>query len=251
MPREIFPHSEAVAAIGLRNAVGWQIPRGMSEDQWRAAGLMLARSESSFLWQLGDWWSFGESHYGDRTALLESRDWQGPSLQTCQDAGWVARTFGTSRRREVLSFSHHREAASLAPGEADDVLSWAESPARNGNKPRSTRELREEIRRRKDRQSETDIKQLLMERHDERRQRTPTMRSLLTPAITLTSEEEIEISQRAKSVEVRRNELIQAEAEDLIDVLERELSDFEAFRVRLLKVGSFSFEAALNRRAPR
>jgi hypothetical protein len=36
----------------------------------------------------------------------------------------VCRKFETSRRREDLTFNHHREVAALAPDEADALLDW-------------------------------------------------------------------------------------------------------------------------------
>jgi hypothetical protein len=58
----------------------------------------------------------------------------------------VARAFETSRRRDTLSFSHHREVASLSTQDADRLLDWAEQPLRNDGRPRSTRELRSQVR---------------------------------------------------------------------------------------------------------
>jgi len=58
-------------------------------------------------------------------ALIEAEDWEGLG-QTCMDAAWVAKAFGTSRRREVLSFNHHEEVAALPPDEADALLDWCE-----------------------------------------------------------------------------------------------------------------------------
>jgi hypothetical protein len=52
--------------------------------------------------------AFGEHRYGERKALVESDDWQGPIFQTCMDAANTCRAFETYRRREVLSFSHRR-----------------------------------------------------------------------------------------------------------------------------------------------
>jgi hypothetical protein len=57
----------------------------------------------------------------------------------------VARAFETSRRRDVLAFSHHREVALLSPEDADRWLDWAEEPLCNRGKPRSTRELRRQV----------------------------------------------------------------------------------------------------------
>jgi hypothetical protein len=48
--------------------------------------------------------------------IAEAADWTGPSFQTCKNS--VARKFETSRRREVLPFTHHAEVAALDPGKA-------------------------------------------------------------------------------------------------------------------------------------
>jgi hypothetical protein len=69
-------------------------------------------------------------------------------LEACRNYAMVARAFETSRRRDVLSLSHHREVAVLSPADADQLLDWAEEPRRNGGKPRSTRELRSQVRSR-------------------------------------------------------------------------------------------------------
>jgi hypothetical protein len=86
-----------------------------------------------------------EARYGERKAMVEAGDWEGPKYQTCREAAMVCRKFETSRRREDLTFKHHREVAALPPDEADALLDWcAETP-----KPRSTRELRSEVHRRR------------------------------------------------------------------------------------------------------
>jgi hypothetical protein len=68
-------------------------------------------SDHGVSWWIGDWWAFGEQRYGDRKAITEADDWDGPAFQTCADAAMVCRAFETSRRREVLSFTHHAEVA--------------------------------------------------------------------------------------------------------------------------------------------
>jgi hypothetical protein len=67
------------------------------------------------------------ARYGQRKAMVEAEEWEGPSYQTCADAAMVCRKFETSRRREVLSFNHHREVAALPPAEADAMLDEAEA----------------------------------------------------------------------------------------------------------------------------
>ena len=85
----------------------------MSEAEWRAGGALLGKIERSVSWWLGDWWAFGEARYGERKTIVDAEDWEGPDFKTCANAANVARAFETSRRREVLSFSHHAEVAAL------------------------------------------------------------------------------------------------------------------------------------------
>ena len=59
----------------------------------------------------------------------------GPAYESCRAAARVARDFETLRRRDLLSFQHHREVAALPPDEADD---WCEETP----KLHLTRELR-------------------------------------------------------------------------------------------------------------
>lgn len=109
-----------------------------SYDEWRAVGRQLARVVNGAMWWLGDWWAFGEHRYGERAAAAaEDIGW---SFQTCANAASVARAFETSRRREVLSWSHHAEVAALDPVDADDLL------AKATKNDWSTRQLRTETR---------------------------------------------------------------------------------------------------------
>jgi N6-adenosine-specific RNA methylase IME4 len=134
---------------GERGANWYCPPDGLSPEQWEAAGHCLLSVERSVMWWIGDWWAYGQAKYGERVNAV--KEWDGPAFQTCMDAAWVCRKFETSRRREVLSFKHHREVASIDDTvEADALLDWAEEPLRNGEcKPRPTRELRAEVNRRK------------------------------------------------------------------------------------------------------
>jgi hypothetical protein len=89
-------------------------------------------------WWVGDWWKYEGHEYGDRKAALEAGDWQGPAYQTCRNNGWVCEAFETSRRRDILTFTHHAEAAGLSSDEADAILDEAE---RNGLSPSQVRAL--------------------------------------------------------------------------------------------------------------
>ncbi len=124
------------------------LPDNLSEEQWIAIGQAILGVRSATRWWLGDWWASGEHRYGNRRALVEGELWDGPSLQGCMDVASVARAFETSRRREALSFGHHREVASLPADQADALLDWAGEPLSSGGRARSVRALREERARR-------------------------------------------------------------------------------------------------------
>lgn len=110
---------------GNLTKISWELPASMTEGDWKAAGQALSQVDGAMNWWLGDWWRFGEHKYGDRKALVDSEEWTGPKFQACADAAWVCAKFETSFRYEVLSFTHHRAAASLPFDEAIRVLNWA------------------------------------------------------------------------------------------------------------------------------
>jgi hypothetical protein len=122
---------------------GLELPEGLPFERWRAIGLALDRMDSSLQWARGDWWNYGGHRYGERARAVEALD--DLTLQAWADCGTVARRFGTSRRREVLSFQHHREVLALDPAEADRLLGECVTP--EGRRGRSTRWLRLEVQR--------------------------------------------------------------------------------------------------------
>ncbi len=113
---------------GTLSKTGWELPSAMSESEWKEAGAMLAKVEGAMNWWLGDWWAFGEHGYGDRKALVESDEWEGPAYETCKWAGSICKTFARANvlgdetkpiRRELPTFRHHAECASLPAEESD------------------------------------------------------------------------------------------------------------------------------------
>jgi N6-adenosine-specific RNA methylase IME4 len=128
----------------------YRLPENLNVHQWVAVGEQLMSVEKSLMWWVGDWWVYGQKKYGERAAIV--RDMAGPAFQTCADAGWVSGKFETSRRREVLTFNHHKEVAGLDDEVADELLDWAAEPMSSGDpksKPRTIRELRMAVNRRK------------------------------------------------------------------------------------------------------
>jgi N6-adenosine-specific RNA methylase IME4 len=129
---------------------GWQPPDDLSETEWRAIGNKFGHAERSLLWVIGDWWNAYKPEWGARADFFKDR-WQGPAHQTCVNASNVSKRFDFNRRRLNLTFAHHAEVAALPPAEADELLDWAEAPIATTSKPRSTRELRSEVSRRRNR----------------------------------------------------------------------------------------------------
>jgi len=101
---------------------GQPIREGLSFEEWKEYGLNLGRIEKIYMWKVGEWWTYGEINYGDKTSIIKSEDWDGPSYQTCANAGWVFKKFHFSRRRENLSWAHHAVVASLDEEDADRFL---------------------------------------------------------------------------------------------------------------------------------
>lgn len=118
------------------------VPKGQTFDEWRAMGEKLHRTERVLNWWIGDWWAAGEHRYGER-AKAAAEGIFGVGYQALKDMAMVARAFEPSRRRDLLTFTHHRETAALPPEEADALLSKAESESL------PTRQLRIEAMKRK------------------------------------------------------------------------------------------------------
>lgn len=102
---------------------GLELPADLSYDEWADYGERLFAMERGVMWAIGDWWRYGEHKYGERAAaVLDSRF----SYQTFRDAGWVSAAIEPSRRRDTLSFNHHRDVASLPADEQNYWLGEAE-----------------------------------------------------------------------------------------------------------------------------
>lgn len=118
------------------------IPKGQTFDQWVEMGRSLCEGQKVVNWWIGDWWAAGTHRYGER-AKAAAEGVFGREFKTLANAASVCRAFETSRRREVLDWSHHVEVAVLPPEEADALLDRA---AKDGL---SVRELRVEAMKRR------------------------------------------------------------------------------------------------------
>jgi hypothetical protein len=112
-------------------AVGLALPADLDRERWHAVGAYRTIS-----WWVGDWWAFGEHHYGARREITEDPGWQGPAYQTCANRAAVCRAFEISRKRDALSFSHHETVAALPPAEQDRLFDRAEREGWSRQRPR-------------------------------------------------------------------------------------------------------------------
>jgi hypothetical protein len=130
--------NEIDLAGGERPNLALEIPDSQSFEAWEAMGRKLCASSQVVNWWIGDWWAAGTHRYGER-AKKAAEGIFGREFQTLRNIASVTCAFETSRRRDVLSFSHHVEVAGLSPVEADALLDRAEQMNW------STRELRKEV----------------------------------------------------------------------------------------------------------
>ncbi len=108
------------------DSVALHIPEGTSFDEWSALGRTLQQMEKSVMWWIGDWLRFGERKYGETyTQAVEAT---GYATETVRAAKWVAEQYPeTVTRVTGLSWTHHREVASLPPADRAEVLARAAS----------------------------------------------------------------------------------------------------------------------------
>lgn len=97
----------------------FDLPDGLSFDEWLDAGRPLLHAAESVMWWVGDWLNYGEKRYG----LTYQAAFEVTQIDTgtLADAKWVAGRIESSDRSEVLSWTHHRAVAAL-PAETRRVL---------------------------------------------------------------------------------------------------------------------------------
>jgi hypothetical protein len=118
--------------------VGLRFPARLPFEAWVAVGRQLSAVATSSAWCLGDWLAYGQDTY--RKRYEKAVEGTGLDYQTLRNYVWVARRFELSRRREMLSFGHHAEVASLREPEQDFWLRKAEELGW------STSRLRQQVR---------------------------------------------------------------------------------------------------------
>lgn len=109
----------------VTTSVSLDLPSDIPFEDWRVLGEKLSAMSKGVNWWVGDWWRSGH-RYGER-AKAAAEGIFGCEFAALMNIASVCRKFETSRRREVLTFSHHQEVASLSAEVADALLDQAEA----------------------------------------------------------------------------------------------------------------------------
>jgi hypothetical protein len=104
--------------------VSLALPKNLSYEEWASIGPKICRVRSFCTWALCDWLNFGEAKYGQ--TFSQAADATGLQPDYLAILKYVGSRVDACRRRESLSFSHHRLVAPLEPQEQDRLLSEAE-----------------------------------------------------------------------------------------------------------------------------
>jgi hypothetical protein len=147
-------------------------------DEWRQAFGDLTRAQGSIQWWLGDMLAVGEARYGERYA--QAVEATGYAVQTLMHMVFVASHVAPERRRQSLSFTHHKEVASLDPDEQEALLSEAEKREwRSRDMAEAVRTYKRALRSGDDAPAETPAPNNLPAREDSEPSATPA------PTLTL------------------------------------------------------------------
>ncbi len=122
---------------------GAEFAPDLTLDEWSAIGPPLLLAARASLWWVGDWIRYAERRQ-DRPEwgkkYLAAVELTGLAPNTLANAVWVSGEIETSRRRENLSWSHHRAVAPLDIDAQEAVLTaaaahqWTRNDIRNAVK---------------------------------------------------------------------------------------------------------------------
>lgn len=88
----------------------------LSRDEWINVGRSLGRVAQGVQWILGDWLNYGVDHgYIQRDKYDLASELVGMSKEALYVCAWVARSIEPKDRRPELTFTHHKQIASLKP----------------------------------------------------------------------------------------------------------------------------------------
>jgi len=118
----ITQDSAAIVIPGCKiYPMGLEIDPNTPIEKWGAISKFWKKLTGASKFWIGDWINFGEAMYGEMYSQF--MDETGLAYQTLKDVRWVADKVERSRRRDRLSFEHHKEVAGLI---ATEQVKWLE-----------------------------------------------------------------------------------------------------------------------------
>ena len=103
--------------------IGTEIIRQSTKEEWEVYGEILRRVDEAKQWAIGDWLVDGKSHYGDglyKTASVVL----GTEIRSLQELKQIADRFQITERTVNLTWSHHKEVASLKKIDRAEDKEW-------------------------------------------------------------------------------------------------------------------------------
>lgn len=134
---------QAQSSPAALTPTSWSAPGELAVVDWIKQGRWLGAVGRASGWWIGDWIRYGSGRYGEK--YEQAARLTGYYSQSLMNMAYVAGRYEVSRRREILSFSHHAELAALSPPDQDLWLDRVEAGALSVRALRS--ELRETRRR--------------------------------------------------------------------------------------------------------
>jgi hypothetical protein len=110
--KKIIVRDNTFAALpGKLTTHAWEIPHGLSYDDWRQAGLRLDLIKDWTNFAIGDWVQFGEAKWSEQYVQAASELKIHP--ERLRQLRWVAYKVPPRSRNTNLTWSHHLEVAAL------------------------------------------------------------------------------------------------------------------------------------------
>jgi hypothetical protein len=135
----LAPLLRSLALPSEFGGTGLELPEGLAFAEWERLGDSLAALERTVGWWIGDWWAYGQHAYGARAKVAAESRFE---LSTLMNYGSVSRAIAPSRRRELLSFSHHQAVTNLPLSEQELFLERAASERWNRSELRTAIKVR-------------------------------------------------------------------------------------------------------------
>lgn len=111
-----------IALPGKATETSLTLPKNLRFEDWKAVGKQIARAEKAIMWWMGDWWNYGERHYGDRSEVADESDY---SYASWQKAALVAKAYEIRNRFRSLPFSFHMVIVDLPTDKRQRLLERA------------------------------------------------------------------------------------------------------------------------------